>query len=208
MLLAALADRDPELGAHSCDVADAATTAAQRLGLSRRCVAQVRLAAELHDVGKLAIPERILGKPGPLNPAEWEIMKSHTEVGARILEAMPGMAPIGALVLASHERHDGSGYPYGLRGEQIPLGARIIAVCDAYDAMTTQRVYNRPVSPSEALARLRAAAGSQFDPIVVSAVCAAIQDLLVTPVRSSVETVMSESLAASLTPVPHGTLFA
>jgi putative nucleotidyltransferase with HDIG domain len=207
LLLAALAERDPELGEHSCEVADAASTAARRLGLSRRSVAQVRLAAELHDVGKLAIPARILGKPGPLDPAEWEIMKSHAEVGASILDALPGMAPIGALVLASHERHDGLGYPYGLHGDQIPLGSRIIAVCDAYDAMTTQRVYNHPVSSAEAISRLRAAAGSQFDPTVVRVVCAAIEDLFVTPVRSS-GTAVVDSLAPSLTPVPHGTLFA
>ena len=208
LLLAALAQRDPELGAHSCDVGAAAAIAARRLGLSGECVAQVRLAAELHDVGKLAIPERILAKPGPLDAGEWEIMHMHTEIGAQMIAAMPAMAPISALVLASHERHDGCGYPYGLRGDQIPLGARIIAACDAYDAMTTQRVYNQPVSSAHALQRLRAGAGSQFDPRVVEVVCAAIGELLAAPARSSGEIAAAESLAASLAPVPSGTLFA
>ena len=208
LLLAALAERDPELGAHSCDVADAASLAARQLGLGPACVEQVRLAAELHDVGKLAIPERILGKPGPLDPVEWEIMRMHAEIGARILAAIPGMAPIGALVLASHERHDGAGYPHALRGDEIPLGSRIIAVCDAYDAMTTQRVYNHPVSPAQALNRLRDAAGSQFDPMVVDVVCEAIQDLLSPPALVRAEPASTESLAPNLQAVPSGTLFA
>lgn len=207
LLLAALAERDPDLGAHSCDVAGAATIAARQLGLSRRCVEQVRLAAELHDVGKLAIPERILCKPGPLDRDEWEVMRMHAEVGAQILDAMPAMAPIGALVLASHERHDGAGYPSGLRGGEIPLGARIIAVCDAYDAMTTQRVYNRPASPADALQRLCAASGSQFDPTVVDVVCHVIQDMLNEQLVST-GPVVAENRAATLKPVPSGTLFA
>lgn len=208
LLLAALAERDPDLGAHSCDVAEAATIAAQRLGLSRRRIEQVRLAAELHDVGKLAIPERILCKPGRLDPSEWEIMRMHAEVGARILNAMPGMAPIGALVLASHERYDGAGYPYGLRGDQIPLGARIIAVCDAYDAMTTQRVYNIPVSPAEALDRLRSAAGSQFDPPVVRVVCTVIEEVLREATPSTTRHAGRELLAPSLQPAQPGRLAA
>lgn len=207
LLLAALAARDPDLGAHSCDVADAATMAAKWLGLSRRCIEQVRLAAELHDVGKLAIPEEILCKPARLDPREWEIMQTHAEAGANILNTVPAMAPIGALVLASHERYDGSGYPHGLRGEQIPLGSRIIAVCDAYDAMTTQRVYNRPMSPTRALDTLRAEAGSQFDPIVVDVVCSAINELLSVPALGT-EPAPSEALAANLNAVPPGALFA
>lgn len=207
MLLAALAARDPDLGAHSCDVANAATIAARRLGLSRRCTEQVRLAAELHDVGKLAIPEQILCKPARLDPDEWRIMQTHAEVGASILNTVPALAPIGALVLASHERYDGTGYPHALRGEQIPLGSRIIAVCDAYDAMTTQRVYNRQVSPTDALDNLRAGAGSQFDPIVVRVVCAAISELLSGPTFGA-EPAPSEPLAANLGTVPHGALFA
>jgi HD-GYP domain-containing protein (c-di-GMP phosphodiesterase class II) len=207
VLLAALAEGDPDLGAHANDVANAATTAARQLGLSRTCVEQVRLAAELHDLGKLAIPEQILNKPGPLSPGEWSIMRMHAQIGARILGAMPGMAPIGELVLASHERHDGSGYPFGLHADQIPLGSRIIAVCDAYDAMTTQRVYNRPCCPAEALQRLRAAAGSQFDPVVVMVVCTAIEDAL-GGAPSSVEPATPGHLAPSLKPVPSGSLLA
>lgn len=207
MLLAALAARDPDLGAHSCDVAVAARIAAKRLGLSRRCIEQVSLAAELHDVGKLAIPEQILGKPARLDPDEWRIMQTHAELGASILNAVPSMAPIGALVLASHEHYDGCGYPNALRGEQIPLGSRIIATCDAYDAMTTQRVYNQPVSPLHALERLRAGAGTQFDPLVVTVVCSVIEELLTAPLADT-GPVVAENLAASLTSAPPGALFA
>jgi HD-GYP domain-containing protein (c-di-GMP phosphodiesterase class II) len=125
-------------------------------------------AAELHDVGKMAVPDRILEKPGPLDTPEIDFIRRHTVVGERILSAAPALVPVARLVRASHESWDGAGYPDGLAGEQIPLGARVIAVCDAYHAMTSDRVYQSPVAPAAAVAELRRFAGSQFDPRVVS----------------------------------------
>ena len=124
-------------------------------------------AAELHDVGTVAIPDGILHKRGPLDAAEWEVMRQHTVAGERILAAAESMRPVARLVRAAHEHWDGLGYPDGLRGEEIPLGARIICACDAYDAMLRGRPYREPLSPAAALAELRRCAGSQFDPRVV-----------------------------------------
>jgi HD-GYP domain-containing protein (c-di-GMP phosphodiesterase class II) len=208
VLLTAVAERDPHLGAHACDVAEAVAIAAQRLGLRGARVRQVRLAAELHDVGKLAIPERILNKPGPLDDDEWRVMQTHAEIGGRILGCVRALAPVAALVRAHHERHDGTGYPLGLSGERIPLGARIIAVCDAYDAMTTQRVYNRPVAPAVALQRLRESAGTQFDPTVVEVVCETLEELLEAQTVRPAQHLPAESHAVSLQRVPPGTIFA
>jgi two-component system cell cycle response regulator len=126
-------------------------------------------AAELHDIGKLAIPDAIVHKPGPLDAHEWAFMKQHAIIGQRILNAAPALAPVAAIVRSAHERWDGSGYPDGLSGEAIPLGARIIAVCDAYDAMTSERCYQNARSHRDALAELRHHAGTQFDPAVVEA---------------------------------------
>ena len=111
-------------------------------------------AAELHDVGKVAIPDAILDKPGPLDDEEWEFMRRHTIIGERILGSAPALAPVGKLVRSSHERYDGMGYPDGLMGEQIPLGARVVAVCDAYDAMTSDRSYRVSLSSAEAIEEL------------------------------------------------------
>jgi HD-GYP domain-containing protein (c-di-GMP phosphodiesterase class II) len=126
-------------------------------------------AAELHDVGKVAVPDAILSKPGPLSDAEWGFMREHTIVGDRILSAAPALEGAAKLVRASHERYDGSGYPDRLRGEQIPLGARIVAVCDAFHAMTSDRPYRPALSVREALDELQRCAGAQFDPRVVNA---------------------------------------
>jgi HD-GYP domain-containing protein (c-di-GMP phosphodiesterase class II) len=131
----------------------------------------VRRAAELHDLGKIAMPEEMLRKPGPLDEWEWELMRRHTIIGDRILSATPAMRPVAALVRSSHERWDGAGYPDGLVAEQTPLGARIVAICDAFDAMTTDRSYQRARSESDALAELRACAGTQFDPDLVDVFC-------------------------------------
>jgi two-component system cell cycle response regulator len=125
-------------------------------------------AAELHDIGKIAIPDRVLHKPAPLDAAEWELMRTHTTIGQRILAAAPAMAPVANLVRSSHERWDGGGYPDQLVGEEIPLGARIIFVCDAFEAMTEDRSYREPMNPDEALAELRRCAGTQFDADVVA----------------------------------------
>jgi len=133
-------------------------------------------AAELHDVGKIAIPDAILAKPGPLDEEEWRFMHRHTILGERILMAASALRPVARLVRASHERFDGGGYPDGLKGEEIPLGARIIFVCDAYDAMTTDRAYSRAIASAEAITELRACAGTQFDSEVVEAFVATLSE--------------------------------
>jgi diguanylate cyclase (GGDEF)-like protein len=167
VLLSALAERNPELGAHLRDVADLAAATGMRLGLPLEEVEQIRQAAELHDVGKVAIPDAILSKPSGLDEDEWAFMRRHTLVGERIINAAPALRRTATLVRSSHECYDGSGYPDQLTADQIPLGSRIIAVCDAFDAMTTDRPYRSAVDDGAALAELRRCAGSQFDPIVV-----------------------------------------
>jgi HD-GYP domain-containing protein (c-di-GMP phosphodiesterase class II) len=129
----------------------------------------VRHAAQLHDVGKIAIPDAILRKPGPLDEQEWSFVRRHTIVGERILSAAPALAEVAALVRSSHERFDGTGYPDSLARDAIPLGSRIIAVCDAFDAMTSERPYRRAMAPADALAELTRCSGSQFDPRIVAA---------------------------------------
>jgi HD-GYP domain-containing protein (c-di-GMP phosphodiesterase class II) len=130
---------------------------------------EIGFAAELHDIGKIAIPESILDKPGPLTAEEWALMQQHTIAGERIILASPALADVAPLVRSSHERWDGSGYPDRLAGEAIPFGARIIAVCDSYHAMTSDRTYRRALSPEVALTELSTCSGSQFDPRVVDA---------------------------------------
>ena len=149
---------------------------AERLGLPAHEVKLHPLAAELHDVGKTAIPDAILNKPGPLDDDEWEFMRRHTVIGERIILAAPSLAPTAELVRSSHERFDGTGYPDALRGEEIPLGASIIAVCDAFDAMVSERPYRDAMSPADALVELRRCAGTQFDPGVVEAFCAVAEE--------------------------------
>jgi HD-GYP domain-containing protein (c-di-GMP phosphodiesterase class II) len=139
-------------------------------------VKRVGLAAELHDIGKAAVPDEILDKPGPLDDREWEFMHRHTVIGERILLAAPSLAPAAALVRSSHERFDGAGYPDHLRGEAIPLGSSIIAVCDAYDAMISERPYRLAMTPEDALVELESCAGTQFDPDVVTAFSRVIGD--------------------------------
>jgi diguanylate cyclase (GGDEF)-like protein len=126
-------------------------------------------AAELHDIGKAAIPERILDKHGPLEPDEWELIRSHTTIGQRIVAGTPGMTAVAELLRSTHERWDGDGYPDGLLREQIPLGSRVIFVCDAFEAMTENRPYRVAVSDEEALLEVLVGAGTQFDPDVVNA---------------------------------------
>jgi HD-GYP domain-containing protein (c-di-GMP phosphodiesterase class II) len=171
VLLSALTERNPELSGHLSMVGELAERTARHLGLVREDVETVRQAAELHDVGKVAIPEDILRKPGPLTEEEWGFVRRHTLAGERILSAAPALSQVARLVRASHERWDGAGYPDALAGEAIPLGARIVAVADAFDAMTSDRPYRRAISHREALAELRRCAGTQFDAAVVAAFC-------------------------------------
>jgi HD-GYP domain-containing protein (c-di-GMP phosphodiesterase class II) len=150
-----------------------AAATAEALGLSPDEVENVRHASELHDVGKVAIPDAILGKPGPLTDEEWTFVRRHTVIGERIILAAPALARVATLVRSSHERWDGMGYPDALDGDAIPVGARIVAVADAFAAMIAGRPYRAARTPEEALDELRLAAGTQFDPAVVDAWCAA-----------------------------------
>jgi diguanylate cyclase (GGDEF)-like protein len=175
-LLRTLAEREPELRAHVADVSSLAVRVGQQLGLAPDELEELRLAAELHDVGKLAIPDAVLQKSGPLDPTEWGFIHSHTLIGQRILGAAPALRPVGVIVRSTHENWDGTGYPDGLAGEAIPLVARIIGVCDAYSAITSNRPYRAARTPAEAIAELRRCAGRQFDPQVVELLCTVLAD--------------------------------
>jgi diguanylate cyclase (GGDEF)-like protein len=174
VLLRTMHAKQPDLDEHSNNVAELATRVARRLGLGGEVLDEIARAAELHDIGKVGIPDAILNKPSGLSPAEWEFIHQHTILGERILHGAPALRPVARLVRASHERWDGTGYPDGLRGEQIPLGARIVAVCDAYEAMTANRTYRTAIPHAHACHELRTAAGTQFDPTVVDAFLAVI----------------------------------
>jgi diguanylate cyclase (GGDEF)-like protein len=159
--------RDAYTGSHSERVGELAARIAVRMDADPAQVELIRLAGSLHDLGKLAIPEEILRKPAPLTEAERLVLERHPQIGFRMLESL-GVDPVAEWVLHHHERWDGAGYPDGVYGEQIPLGARIIFVADAYDAMTTDRVYRPRLSEVEALEELQRCAGTQFDPEVVA----------------------------------------
>jgi len=162
--------RDCRLFEHSAAVADIASLLAQAHGLTLRQAEMVHMAGHLHDVGKIGIPDSILLKPGPLTDAEWQIMRRHPKMGADILRPVKvfcGRPGVCEIVLAHHERFDGSGYPYGLAGNDIPLGARIVAVADALSAMTEERPYRKSRSLQEAVREVARAAGTHFDPCVV-----------------------------------------
>ncbi|MBI5106799.1 MAG: diguanylate cyclase [Solirubrobacterales bacterium] len=174
VLLGVLREREEDLHEHSSGVAELALRVGRRLGMGAEELEEIAWAAELHDIGKVAVPEHILNKPAPLSTAEWGEMHKHTIIGERILRAAPALAPVGRLVRASHERWDGRGYPDGVAGEDIPLGARIVAVCDAFDAMTSDRPYRASIGAAAAVDELRRCAGTQFDPGVVEAFCAEV----------------------------------
>ena len=171
VLLGVLREREPNLEQHVEGVAALAKAIARHLGLDAEGIDTITRAAELHDVGKVAVPDAILRKPGPLTEDEWTLMREHTLIGERILGTVPALRPVGMLVRSSHERWDGRGYPDALAGERIPLGARIIFVCDAYDAMIEDRPYQPAKSEAEAIAELKKHAGVQFDPEVVRIFC-------------------------------------
>lgn len=161
--------KDDYTANHGEDVAEMAERVALRMGLSPSGARDVLLAAMLHDVGKVAVPSEILLKPGPLTDAEWVVMRNHAAVGGDLVARIDAFAHLAPSVRASHERWDGGGYPDGLSGEQIPLPARIIAACDTYDAIVTNRPYRQGRSPQEACAELARVAGTQLDPLVVQA---------------------------------------
>ncbi|MEA2493092.1 MAG: hypothetical protein QOJ29_1003 [Thermoleophilaceae bacterium] len=168
VLMRALAERHPDLGDHLSGGVELVAEVAERLDIAGDELAQLRHAATLHDIGKVAIPDTIIDKPGTLDDNEWAFMRGHTLIGERIIGAAPALGRAAGLVRSSHEAFDGSGYPDGLAGAEIPLGARIIAICDAYDAMTSTRPNARSKSTAEALAELRRCAGAQFDPAIVT----------------------------------------
>jgi diguanylate cyclase (GGDEF)-like protein len=173
-LLQVITEQNAFLDEHVERVAELAGAVAEALGQSDHEVWRVRLAARLHDVGKTAIPAGILAKPGPLDEGEWEFMHRHPLIGERIVLAAPALAGTAPLIRSSHERVDGRGYPDGLVGDDIPLGARIIAVCDAFDAMTSERPYRAPMEVGAALEELRQHVNTQFDGTVVDAFCSAV----------------------------------
>ena len=163
----ALQERDEPTHDH-CDRVEALAVAlGQHVGLTEHELQCLRLTARLHDIGKIGIPDAILLKPGPLTPAEWKIMRSHPEIGRRLVEKIPFLRGAVPIVYHHHERWDGTGYPLGLRGAAIPLGARIFAIADALDAMTFDRPYSRAISFETARDEITRCAGTHFDPAIV-----------------------------------------
>jgi hypothetical protein len=177
MLLADVVEFDDQYTAdHSRSVVDLVHATADAMGVETARRQELEFAALLHDVGKIAIPKEILNKPAALTDSEFEVMKTHTIEGQFMLDRVGGLlARVGEIVRSCHERWDGTGYPDGLRGEEIPLESRIVFAADAYNAMTTNRPYRDAMTQAEALSELRAGAGTQFDPAVVEALCALIE---------------------------------
>jgi diguanylate cyclase (GGDEF)-like protein len=177
VLLQVVSERNAELGDHGSGVARLAVAVGERLGLAEAEIAEVERAAELHDIGKIAIPDAILAKPDELTKDEWAFIRRHPLIGERILSAAPSLVRVAQLVRMSHERIDGRGYPDSLSGGAIPLGARIIFACDAFDAMTSDRAYRKGMSEELAVEELRRCAGTQFDAEVVAALTTIITEL-------------------------------
>jgi putative nucleotidyltransferase with HDIG domain len=168
-----LEDDDEYTGHHTEDVVELSVQVAEEMGVDEDTLRETEMGALLHDIGKIAVPDEIINKPGPLNDEEWAIMKTHTVEGERMLQQVGGLlSSVGLVVRASHERWDGGGYPDGLVGDAIPLAARIVAACDAFNAMTTDRTYRKALPLEVAIAELRANAGTQFAPDVVDALVA------------------------------------
>jgi HD-GYP domain-containing protein (c-di-GMP phosphodiesterase class II) len=190
MLLGDLLEEADEYtgGDHTRGVVALSLKVADELGFDRRQRHNAELAALLHDIGKIVIPSSIINKPGPLDPDEWSLMQTHTIEGQRMLDRVGGvLGEVGRIVRASHERWDGTGYPDGLAGERIPREATVVAACDAFNAMTTDRSYRRARSPQQALEELQACAGTQFAPDVVEALVSVVE-----------RTMLSDALSAHL----------
>jgi diguanylate cyclase (GGDEF)-like protein len=175
-LLAALSLREPELESQRADVGALALDVGTSLALRRDELEELERAAQLHDLGKLAVPDEILHKPGALDEREWGFVRQHTIVGERILRASPALRSVAGIVRSSHENWDGSGYPDGLAADEIPLAARIIRVCSAYVAMTSHRPYREALTEADALNELMRLAGTEYDATVVRVFVARIRD--------------------------------
>jgi putative nucleotidyltransferase with HDIG domain len=169
VLSSALDLRDEATEGHSRRVVELSVTIARQLSIDGAHLTDLERAAILHDIGKITVPDAVLSKPGPLTKAEWEEMRKHPEAGYRMIRDVPFLDDAAEIILCHHERYDGGGYPNGLKGEQIPLGARIFAVVDAYDAMTSDRPYRKARPHQYALEEIRRNVGSQFDPSAVAA---------------------------------------
>jgi HD-GYP domain-containing protein (c-di-GMP phosphodiesterase class II) len=173
-LSAAVDLRDRRTAEHSEDVVALARLVGHMLQLDPAAMIELEFAARLHDVGKIRVPDQVLNKPGPLDREERSVMRCHAAWGAETLSNVAGLEVVATIVRFHHERWDGGGYPDGLRGARIPLASRIIAVCDAFGAMTCDRPYRAGMRPADALGELRDGAGTQFDPGVVDAFCEAV----------------------------------
>ncbi len=203
VLMAVLAARRPELREHLRVVAYRAISLGRRLGLGREEIDDIALASELQDIGLLSVPESILEKETPLTEEEAALIRGRPVAGERIIGAAPGLAPVAILVRASSEFYDGSGFPDGLSGDEIPIGARIIAVAVAFAAMTSSRPYRPAGSSEDALAELRRCAGSQFDPNVVEALAADLsEELAPPPVTAARSSVPPPPAPAAMPPTP------
>ena len=178
LLLRDLLEEDDEYtGRHTEDVVGLTVKVAEQMQLDEDTCRAAEMGALLHDIGKIAVPDEIINKPGPLNDEEWAIMKTHTVEGERMLKQVGGLlADVGLVVRASHERWDGGGYPDGLVGEAIPVAARIVSACDAFNAMTTDRSYRKALPLATAVGELRRCSGTQFDPAVVDALVSLVDE--------------------------------
>jgi putative nucleotidyltransferase with HDIG domain len=185
LLLRDLLEEDDEYtGRHTEDVVGLSVQVAERMELDEDTRRAAELGALLHDIGKIAVPDEIINKPGPLDDEEWAIMKTHTVEGQRMLAQVGGLlADVGLVVRASHERWDGGGYPDGLAGEAIPVAARIVSACDAFNAMTTDRSYRKALPLEVAIGELVKNAGTQFDPAVVEALVSIVAEPAPEPER-------------------------
>ncbi len=186
--VSAVEAKDSYTAGHSDRVADMTILLANKLGLSEEEQFSIHMAAHLHDIGKIGIPDGILLKSGKLTTAEFEVMKSHSEVGYSILKNNPNLKVISEMILHHHERYDGTGYPRGVAGEDIPRGARIISICDSFDAMVTRRTYKDKSSIKEAIAEIKRERHGQFDPEIADAFIELLMDdMSLTEIRGIVE---------------------
>ncbi len=200
-----LEDDDEYTGRHTEDVVGLTVSVAERMGLDEDTRRAAELGALLHDIGKIAVPDEIINKPGPLNDEEWAIMKTHTVEGERMLAQVGGLlADIGVVVRASHERWDGGGYPDGLAGEAIPQAACIVSACDAFNAMTTDRSYRKALPLSVAVGELRKHRGTQFCPAVVDALVDLVHES--EAVAAGAEPAWQLSVAPDAAPAPPAAL--